>query len=102
MSGAPVRVMLPQHLRTLAHLDGPVELVLDGTVTQRSILDAVEAHYPVLRGAIRDQTTHKRRAYVRFFACRRDLSHEDPDAPLPDEVVRGTEPFMVVGAMAGG
>lgn len=102
MSGEPVRVTLPQHLRTLAHLDGPVELVLSEPVTQRSILDAVEDRYPVLRGAIRDQTTHKRRAYVRFFACRQDLSHEDPDTPLPDEVVRGTEPFMVVGAMAGG
>ncbi len=97
-----IRVVLPVHLRTLAHLDREVELQLDGQATQRSVLDALEAGYPMLRGTIRDHDTQKRRAFVRFFACGEDLSHEPPDAPLPDAVVMGTEPFLVVGAMAGG
>lgn len=97
-----VRVTLPQHLRALAHVDGAVELALDGEVTQRAILDALETRYPVLRGAVRDQQTQKRRAFVRFFACEQDLSHDQPDAALPAAVADGTEPFMIVGAMAGG
>jgi hypothetical protein len=97
-----IRVILPTHLRTLAHVDGEVELHLEGPVTQRSVLDALEARYPRLRGTIRDQTTQRRRAFVRFFACQEDLSHEPPDAPLPEAVALGTEPFLVVGAMAGG
>jgi hypothetical protein len=97
-----IRVVLPAHLRTLAHVDGEVQLDVDGEVTQRAVLDALEALYPVLRGTIRDQGTGKRRSFVRFFACEEDLSHEQPDAPLPEEVVRGKEPFLVVGAMAGG
>ena len=97
-----IRVTLPAHLRALAKVDGEVHLDLDGAVTQRSLLDALEQHHPNLRGTIRDLGSQRRRAYVRFFACERDLSHEDPDAPLPDEVVAGREPFMVVGAMAGG
>jgi sulfur-carrier protein len=97
-----IRVILPTHLRTLAHVDGEVELHLEGPVTQRSVLDALEARYPMLRGTIRDPTTQRRRAFVRFFACQEDLSHEPPDAPLPEAVVLGTEPFLVVGAMAGG
>lgn len=99
---ATVRVTLPQHLRTLAHVDGPVDLTVDGDITQRTVLDALEGRYPVLRGAIRDHETYKRRAFVRFFACEQDLSHESPDAPLPAAVVEGREPFMVIGAMAGG
>lgn len=97
-----IRVVLPAHLRTLAHLDGEVALHVAGVVTQRSILDALEARYPMLRGTIRDHATQQRRAFVRFFACEQDLSHELPDAPLPEAVVTGTEPFLVVGAMAGG
>ncbi len=97
-----IRVVLPAHLRTLARVNGEVKLDLDGTATQRSILDALEATYPMLRGTIRDQVTQQRRAFVRFFACEQDLSHESPDAPLPDAVAKGAEPFLVVGAMAGG
>ncbi|HET7081225.1 MAG TPA: MoaD/ThiS family protein [Chloroflexia bacterium] len=97
-----IRVVLPAHLRTLARIDGDVEIELAGPVTQRAILDAIEARYPMLRGTIRDHVTQRRRPFVRFFACAQDLSHESPDAPLPDAVAQGTEPFMVVGAMAGG
>ncbi len=97
-----IRVVLPAHLRTIAHVDGEVSLAVDGEVTQRSVLDALEASYPMLRGTIRDQSTHRRRAFVRFFACQEDLSHDPPDAPLPPSVAQGTEPFLVVGAMAGG
>ncbi len=97
-----IRVVLPAHLRTLARVDGEVKLAVDGQVTQRSVLDALEACYPMLRGTIRDQVTQQRRAFVRFFACEEDLSHEPPDAPLPDAVALGAEPFLVVGAMAGG
>src|SRR2546425_1508508 len=97
-----IRVVLPAHLRTLARVDGELNLQVEGPVTQRSVLDALEAHYPVLRGTIRDHVTQERRAFVRFFACQEDLSHEAPDAPLPDAVARGAEPFLVVGAMAGG
>jgi molybdopterin synthase sulfur carrier subunit len=97
-----IRVVLPPHLRTLAHLDGEVELELNGTVTQRSLLDAVEAKYPMLRGTIRDHVTQLRRPMVRFFACGEDLSHEAPDAPLPDVVAKGAEPFLIIGAIAGG
>ena len=97
-----IRVVLPAHLRTIAHVNGEVTLDVEGEVTQRSVLDALEADYPMLRGTIRDQSTHKRRAFVRFFACEEDVSHEPPDAPLPQQVAKGTEPFMVVGAMAGG
>jgi len=97
-----IRVVLPAHLRTLARVNGEVKLDLDGTATQRSILDELEATYPMLRGTIRDQVTQQRRAFVRFFACEQDLSHESPDAPLPDPVAKGAEPFLVVGAMAGG
>ncbi|MGH8650480.1 MAG: MoaD/ThiS family protein [Burkholderiales bacterium] len=97
-----IRVVLPQHLRTLARADGEVELHIEGPVTQRSVLDALEARYPMLRGTIRDHVTQQRRAFVRFFACEQDLSHEPPDTLLPDAVVTGAEPFLVVGAMAGG
>ena len=97
-----IRVALPAHLRTLARVDGEVELQVTGQVTQGALLDALEARYPMLRGTIRDQRTRKRRAFIRFFACEQDLSHEPPDAPLPDAVVTGAEPFLVVGAMAGG
>jgi hypothetical protein len=97
-----IRVVLPEHLRTLARVQGEVELAVDGAVTQRSVLDALEARYPVLRGTIRDHVTHDRRAFVRFYACELDLSHQPPDAPLPPEVAEGDEPFQVVGAMAGG
>ncbi len=97
-----VRVVLPAHLRTLAHVDGEVKIDVEGGVTQRSVLDALEARYPMLRGTIRDQVTHQRRAFLRFFACEEDLSHELPDAPLPAAVAAGAEPFLVVGAMAGG
>jgi len=97
-----IRVVLPAHLRTLAHLDGEVKLEVDGQATQRSVLDALEGSYPMLRGTIRDQVTQERRAFVRFFACQEDLSHESPDAPLPDAVATGAEPLLVVGAMAGG
>jgi len=94
--------VLPAHLRTLAHVDGEVRLVVDGEATQRSVLDALEARYPMLRGTIRDHVTQQRRALVRFFACERDLSHDPPDAPLPDAVAAGAEPLLIVGAMAGG
>ena len=97
-----IRVVLPAHLRTIAHVNGEVTLDVEGEITQRSVLDALEANYPMLRGTIRDQSTHKRRAFVRFFACEEDVSHEPPDAPLPQQVAKGSEPFMVVGAMAGG
>jgi len=97
-----IRVVLPPHLRTLARVDGEVRLDVEGQVTQRSVLDALEARYPMLRGTIRDHVTQKRRPFVRFFACGQDLSHEPPDAPLPDAVALGAEPFLVVGAMAGG
>jgi sulfur-carrier protein len=97
-----IRVVLPTHLRTLARVGSEVTLQVEGQATQRSVLDALEARYPVLRGTIRDHGTQKRRAFVRFFACQEDLSHETPDAALPDAVAMGTEPFLVVGAMAGG
>jgi molybdopterin converting factor small subunit len=97
-----IRVVLPAHLRTLAQVDGEVTVAVDGPVTQQAVLDALEARYPVLRGAIREHGTLKRRAFVRYFACSQDLSHEPPDAPLPEEVARGTEPFLVIGAVAGG
>jgi len=97
-----IRVVLPAHLRTLAKVEGEVTFEIEGPVTQRSVLDALEARYPVLQGAIRDHVTKKRRPFIRFFACEEDLSHEPPDAPLPDAVVKGAEPFLVVGAIAGG
>jgi len=97
-----IRVVLPAHLRTLARVDGEVTLDVKGEVTQRSVLDALEARYPMLRGTIRDHGTLKRRAFVRFFACEQDLSHESPDVPLPEAVATGAEPFLIVGAMAGG
>jgi sulfur-carrier protein len=97
-----IRVTLPSHLRKLARVDGEVKLDVEGQVTQRAVLDALEARYPMLRGTIRDQVTQKRRAFVRFFACQEDLSHESPDAPLPDAVATGAEPLMIVGAIAGG
>lgn len=97
-----IRVMLPAHLRTLAQLKGEAQLQIEGPVTQRTVLDALEARYPMLRGTIRDHVTKERRAFVRFFACEEDLSHESPDAALPDAVAQGQEPFMVVGAIAGG
>ncbi len=97
-----IRVKLPAHLRRLARVDGEVELAVAGPVTQRTVLDALEARHPELRGTIREHGTLRRRAFVRFFACEEDLSHEPPDEPLPDAVVQGREPFLVVGAMAGG
>ena len=97
-----IRVVLPAHLRTLAHVDGEVKLHVHGQATLRSVLDTLEACYPMLRGTIRDQVTQQRRPFVRFFACEQDLSHELPDAALPDAVATGAEPFLVVGAMAGG
>jgi sulfur-carrier protein len=97
-----IRVTLPAHLRKLARVDGEVKLAVDGQATQRSVLDALEADYPMLRGTIRDHVTQKRRAFVRFFACGEDLSHEAPDTPLPEAVATGAEPFMIVGAIAGG
>jgi sulfur-carrier protein len=97
-----IRVALPPHLRTLARIQGDVELEIRGQVTQRSVLDALETAYPMLKGTIRDQVTQKRRPFIRFFACEQDLSHESPDAPLPGEVESGKEPFFVVGAIAGG
>src|SRR6187401_2397487 len=97
-----IRVVLPYHLRNLARLTGEVELAVDGPVTQRTILDALEARYPMLRGTIRDHTTHKRRPFLRFFVCSEDWSHEPPDAPLPDAIASGIEPFFIVGAIAGG
>ncbi len=97
-----IRVCLPAHLRTLAHVGSEVQLDIAGQVTQRAVLDALEARYPVLRGTIRDHTHGRRRAFIRFYACQEDLSNEPPDAPLPQAVVAGAEPFLVVGAMAGG
>jgi hypothetical protein len=97
-----IRVTLPAHLRTLARVDGEVELQVGGPVTQGAVLDALETRYPMLRGTIRDQRTGKRRAFIRFFACEQDLSHEQPDAPLPAAVAAGAEPYLIVGAMAGG
>ena len=97
-----IRVELPQHLRTLAHVGHEVEIPVEGAVTQRSVLDAVEERYPMLKGAIRDHVTKQRRAFLRFFACQEDLTHEAPDAPLPEAVVSGKEPFIVLGAIAGG
>jgi len=97
-----IRVVLPAHLRALAHVDSEVQLEVTGPVTQRSVLEALEARYPMLRGTIRDHTTQQRRPWLRFFACQEDLSHEPPDAPLPEAVATGTEPYLVVGAIAGG
>jgi hypothetical protein len=97
-----IRVVLPTHLKTLARVGGEVSLEVDGPVTQRAVLDALEARYPMLRGTIRDHVTLQRRAFLRFFACAEDLSHEPPDAPLPDAVAKGHEPFLVIGAVAGG
>lgn len=97
-----IRVLLPQPLRTLARVEGEVELSVEGAITQRSVLDALEEAYPALRGTIRDHATRARRPYVRFFACEQDLSHEPADAPLPEAVATGREPFLIVGAIAGG
>jgi len=97
-----IRIALPQHLQTLARVGAEVEVDVSGAVTQRAVLDALESRYPVLRGTIRDQATFKRRAFVRFYACEEDLSHDAPDTPLPDPVVRGDEPFLIIGALAGG
>ena len=97
-----IRVVLPAHLRTLAQVTGEVQLEVRGPVTQRLVLDSLEASYPMLRGTIRDHVTHQRRPFIRFFACEQDLSFDPPDTPLPDAVVKGTEPFLVVGAIAGG
>jgi len=97
-----IRVILPHHLRTLAHVGSEVTLEVAGSVTQRSVLDALEGRYPMLRGTIRDHVTQQRRPFLRFFACEEDLSHESPDAPLPDAVASGAEPFIVIGAIAGG
>src|SRR5271163_4882611 len=97
-----IRVELPSHLRGLAHISGEVRLDIEGQVTQRSVLDALEARYPMLRGTIRDHITQKRRPFLRFFACQEDLSHQSPDAPLPEAVVSGAEPLLVIGAIAGG
>jgi hypothetical protein len=97
-----IRVVLPAHLRTLARVEGEVQLDISGPVTQRSVLDALEASYPVLRGTIRGHDSGPRRAFIRFFACEQDLSHDPPDDPLPDAIATGAEPYLVVGAMAGG
>jgi molybdopterin synthase sulfur carrier subunit len=97
-----IRIVLPHHLRTLAHVGTEVAVDVNGQVTQRAVIDALEAAYPMLRGTIRDHTTRERRAFIRFFACQQDLSHESPDAPLPEDVVSGKEPFLVIGAIAGG
>ena len=97
-----IRVVLPVHLRTLAHVSDEVELEVEGQATQRSVLDALEARYPMLRGTIRDHVTKQRRPFLRFFACEEDLSHEPPDSPLPDAVASGAEPFFIIGAIAGG
>jgi sulfur-carrier protein len=99
---AMIRVILPHHLRTLAQVGAEVHLDVAAPVTQRSVLDALEARYPMLRGAIRDHVTHERRPFLRFFACEQDLTHEPPDAPLPEVVASGAEPFIVLGAIAGG
>jgi hypothetical protein len=97
-----IRVVLPTHLRSLAQVEGEVKLEIQGDVTQRSVLDALESAYPMLRGTIRDHVTLQRRAFIRFFACEQDLSYESPDAPVPDSVASGSEPFLIVGAIAGG
>ena len=97
-----IRVVLPPHLRSLAHHQGDVTLEIAGPVTQRALLDALEERYPMLRGTIRDHVTKQRRPFLRFFACEQDLSHEPPDSPLPDAVVTGAEPFLIIGAIAGG
>jgi hypothetical protein len=97
-----IRIVLPHHLRTLAQVGGEVTVEVTGPASQRSVLDALEARYPMLRGTIRDHATLQRRAFLRFFACQEDLSHESPDAPLPDQVAAGREPFIVIGAIAGG
>jgi len=97
-----IRVILPAHLRSLAKVEGEVKLEVDGEVTQRSVLDALEAQYPMLQGTIRDHVTKKRRAFLRFYACEEDLSHESPDAPLPDVIASGAEPLLIIGAIAGG
>ncbi len=97
-----IRVALPYHLRTLAHVSGDVTLEIDGPVTQRTVLDALETRYPMLRGTIRDHATHQRRPFLRYFACLQDLSHEPPDDPLPEAVASGSEPFYIIGAIAGG
>ena len=97
-----IRVVLPYHLRTLAAVEGEVVLDIEGEVTQRAVIDALEARYPTLRGTIRDHVTHERRPFLRFHACEQDLSHESPDAPLPEDVAAGKEPYQIVGAMAGG
>jgi sulfur-carrier protein len=97
-----IRVVLPAHLRTLARVDGELKVDVEGPATQRSVLDALEAAYPMLRGTMRDQVTQERRAFLRFFACEQDLSNESPDAPLPDAVATGAEPYLIIGAMAGG
>ncbi|MBA2416415.1 MAG: MoaD/ThiS family protein [Geodermatophilaceae bacterium] len=97
-----IRVVLPAHLRALAHVNGEVRLDVDGPATQRAVLDVLEARYPMLVGTMRDQSTKQRRPFVRFYACQEDLSHEPPDDPLPDAVAKGTEPYLVIGAMAGG
>jgi sulfur-carrier protein len=102
MSDSIIRVVLPAHLRTLAGVSGELTLEVASPVTQRSILDALESRYPMLEGAIRDHVTRQRRAFVRFFACSEDFSHESPDAPLPDAIAQGREPFLIVGAIAGG
>ena len=97
-----IRILLPQHLRILAQVKGEVQVEVEGPATQRSVLDALEARYPMLRGTIRDHVTLQRRPFLRFFACEEDLSHEPPDAPLPDQVASGNEPFIIIGAVAGG
>ena len=102
MGSVQIRVVLPQHLRNLAHTGNEVQLEVSDPVTQRSVLDALEARYPMLRGTIRDHVTQQRRAFLRFFACEEDLSHESPDTPLPEAVASGKEPFLIIGAIAGG
>jgi sulfur-carrier protein len=97
-----IRVELPAHLRTLAHVNSEIKLEVEGPATQRSVLDALEARYPMLKGTIRDHVTQQRRPFLRFFACEEDLSHQPPDAPLPDAVASGAEPFIIIGAVAGG
>jgi molybdopterin synthase sulfur carrier subunit len=97
-----IRVVLPAHLRTLAQISGELQIDVNGELTQRSVLDAIEARYPMLSGTMRDSVTQKRRPFVRFFACEKDLSHDSPDTPLPDAVAKGSEPFLIVGAIAGG
>ena len=97
-----IRVVLPYHLRNLARVGGEVQLEVEGMVTQRSVLNALEARYPMLRGTVRDHDTHKRRPFLRFFACEEDFSHEPPDAPLPEAVASGKEPFLIIGSIAGG